>query len=557
MIPCALYLRYSSDRQNERSPEDQEAVCRPYMERSGFFVAAVYIDRAKSGASIHQRHDFQRMLADARSGLFKAVCAETTSRYGRDEEDRAAARKRLTFHGVAIMTPADGVVSRVMDGIKAVMDAQQLEDLKLMIRRGMAAVIRDGRHAGGFIYGYRTVPKLPDEARGDLEIIPDQADIVRRIFREYIAGKTPRAIAARLNAEGVPPPRKRYWRAGTINGHTRRKTGILQNEIYCGHVIWNRCHRVHDPDTGKRIWRYNPENLWQRGEMPALRIVSDELFQAAQVRRIERSKKHGRANEAPKRILSGLLRCGSCGAGMSKKDVDHGRPRIVCSQMREAGRCDNRRAYYLDDIERIVVGGLRDQLGTREAIEYFVERCNEERRNAASTGSDQRQVLTAKIETLDRQIGRAVAAIIAGRITDEEAGAHLPGLRHHRAAFAGELAALSTALQDARPQPTAVDAYLRDLAQLEASINAKLAVGIDDAARTIRGLIETVTIQPTPTGTIPGIVVKGALGSLLGLGSFPEGPCGGVKNGAGCPAYSITPTRRIEFTLTLGHRRAA
>ena len=172
MIPCALYLRYSSDRQNERSPEDQEAVCRPYMERAGFFIAAVYIDRAKSGASIHQRHDFQRMLADARTGLFKAVCAETTSRYGRDEEDRAAARKRLTFHNVAIMTPADGVVSRVMDGIKAVMDAQQLEDLKLMIRRGMAAVIRDGRHAGGAIYGYRSVPKLPGQPRGDLEIVP-------------------------------------------------------------------------------------------------------------------------------------------------------------------------------------------------------------------------------------------------------------------------------------------------------------------------------------------------------------------------------------------------
>jgi site-specific DNA recombinase len=535
MIPCALYLRYSSDRQNERSPEDQEAVCRPYMERTGFFVAAVYVDRAKSGATIHQRRDFQRMLADARTGLFKAVCAETTSRYGRDEEDRAAARKRLTFHGVAIMTPADGVVSRVMDGIKAVMDAQQLEDLKLMIRRGMAAVIRDGRHAGGFIYGYRTVPKRADEARGDLEIVPDQAEIVRRIFREYaIEQRNARAIATRLNAEGVSPPRGHYWRAGTVNGHARRKTGILQNEIYCGRLIWNRCFRVIDPDTGKRIWRYNPENLWQRGEAPELRIVSDDLFQAAQDRRFERSKKHGRANEAPRRILSGLLRCGSCGAGMSKKDGGyHGRPRIVCSQMREAGRCDNRRAYYLDDIEHIVVGGLRDQLGTREAIEYFIERCNEERRNAAADGGDRRQVLEAKIEALDRQISRAVAAIIAGRITDEEAAAHLPGLRQQRATLAGELAALSNAMRDAKPQPTAVDAYLRDLAQLEASINAKIVAGVDDAARTIRSLIETVTIEPTPTGTIPGIVVKGRLSSLLGLGSFPEGPAAGGKGGAG------------------------
>ena len=60
---------------------------------------------------------------------------------------------------------------------------------------------------------------------------------MRRIFREYIAGDTPRAIAARLNAEGIPPPRKYYWRASTINGHTKRRTGILQCELYIGRLI--------------------------------------------------------------------------------------------------------------------------------------------------------------------------------------------------------------------------------------------------------------------------------------------------------------------------------
>jgi site-specific DNA recombinase len=178
MIPCALYLRYSSDRQNERSPEDQEAVCRPFMEQRGYTVIAVYVDRAKSGASVHERHDFQRMLRDAKAGLFKAVFVETTSRYGRDEEDRAAARKRLTFAGVTIMTQADGVVSRVVDGIKAVMDAHQLEDLKTMIRRGMAAVIRDGRHNGGMAYGYKPIFGKP----GELAIVEDKAEIVRRNF---------------------------------------------------------------------------------------------------------------------------------------------------------------------------------------------------------------------------------------------------------------------------------------------------------------------------------------------------------------------------------------
>src|ERR1700677_4126702 len=81
--------------------------------------------------------------------------------------------------------------------------------------------------------------------------LPDEAAIVRRIFGEYIAGSTCRAIAGKLNAEKVAAPRGGYWRASTINGHTKRKTGILQCELYCGRIIWNRSYRVRDPDTGR------------------------------------------------------------------------------------------------------------------------------------------------------------------------------------------------------------------------------------------------------------------------------------------------------------------
>jgi hypothetical protein len=96
----------------------------------------------------------------------------------------------------------------------------------------MMGVVRDGRHPGGWTYGYRAIPGKP----GEPEIVATQAEIVRRIFREYVAGETPRSIAAKLNAEMVPPPRGTYWRGSTIGGHTKRKTGILQNELYCGRV---------------------------------------------------------------------------------------------------------------------------------------------------------------------------------------------------------------------------------------------------------------------------------------------------------------------------------
>src|SRR6202035_3053455 len=128
-----------------------------------------------------------------------------------------------------------------------------------------------------------------------------EAAIVRRIFQEYIAGATPRVIASALNLETINAPRKGFWRASTINGHTKRKTGVLQNAIYCGRLIWNRSYRVRDPDNGRGIWRYKPENEWHRAEAPELRIIDDDLFEQAQRLRAERARTVGGFRTRPKR----------------------------------------------------------------------------------------------------------------------------------------------------------------------------------------------------------------------------------------------------------------
>ncbi len=271
---AAIYSRFSSDLQRDRSIEDQVVLCREYAARNGYEIVAVFSDRAITGSSFVLRRGVQEMLRAARAGEFNFVIAESLSRLARDQEDAPAIRKRLEFAGVKIVTTADGVVSPLMHGLRTIIDSQYLDDLKSAVRRGMSGVIRDGRHAGGAIYGYRSVPGKP----GELEIVPEQAEIIRRIFREYVGGDVPRAIAGRLNGEGVPPPRKSYWRASTINGHTKRRTGILQNELYCGRLIWNRAYRVRDPDSGQRIWRYKAESEWQRSQAPHLLIVDEDLI---------------------------------------------------------------------------------------------------------------------------------------------------------------------------------------------------------------------------------------------------------------------------------------
>jgi site-specific DNA recombinase len=525
---AAIYARFSTDLQRDRSIDDQVALCREYAERNDYTIVTVFSDRAISGASIH-RSGLQELLRAAKAAALDFVIAESLSRFARDQEDGHGIRKRLEFAGVKMVTVADGIVSSLLHGLRTTVDSQYIEDLRASVHRGMAGVVRDGRHAGGRAYGYRPVP---GEA-GQLRIVTAEAEIVRRIFREYVEGRAPREIAARLNAEHVPPPRKGVWRASSIHGHARRKTGILQNELYRGRLIWNRTLFVREPDTRKRLSRVRPADEWQYSTAEHLRIVSDELFEAVQRRRAERTHAPARWRAVrPRRILSGLLRCGGCGGGMSRKDTSAKRPRVACTRMHDAGTCDNRRGYYLDHIERVVIGGLRDQLGTSEAIAYFVECYNAERQHKTAIGGSRRAALEKELAESDRRIDRAIAAIIDGRITEQEAAGHLPALRQRRHALATELAAIGNAGVIVL-RPAAVEIYLRDLQRLESVINADLAIGVDPAANAIRAMIETVTVVPAPAGEAPEIIVRGDLAGLLGFDKIQTGALQGGRVGSG------------------------
>ena len=148
-------------------------------------------------------------------------------------------------------------------------------------------------------------------------ILEAEAQVIRRIFQEYASGRAPREIAHDLNKERVSAPRGRAWNASTINGNLERAAGILQNELYVGRLVWNKVRMVKDPDTGKRLSRPNSRSDWQVAEVPYLAIVDPKLFTAAQQRKEERSRTHPSHQRRPRRMLSGLLRCGSCGSGMA------------------------------------------------------------------------------------------------------------------------------------------------------------------------------------------------------------------------------------------------
>ena len=89
---------------------------------------------------------------------------------------------------------------------------------------------------------------------------------------------SPKTIAKALNAEGMPGPIGTAWSPSTIHGHAGRGTGILNNELYVGRLVWNRQRYVKDPETGKRVARINPASEWITRTCPHLRILDDDAL---------------------------------------------------------------------------------------------------------------------------------------------------------------------------------------------------------------------------------------------------------------------------------------
>ena len=284
---ACIYARYSSDLQSDASIEDQIRLCSDKASAEGWKLGNCYTDAGISGASL-MRPGIQSLLSAAMNGEFDILIAEALDRLSRDQEDIAGIFKRMEFAGVKIITLSEGEISTLHIGLKGTMNAMFLKDLADKTRRGLRGRVEKGKSGGGLAYGYQVVKQFDangEAIKGDREIDEVQADIIRRIFREYgLENKSPKAIAAQLNEEGIPCPSGKSWGQSTINGNRKRGTGILNNELYIGRLIWNRQRFIKDPTTGKRVTRLNEPSEWIIRDVPEQRIVDSELWEAVKAR---------------------------------------------------------------------------------------------------------------------------------------------------------------------------------------------------------------------------------------------------------------------------------
>jgi site-specific DNA recombinase len=429
---AALYARFSTEKQSEASIDDQFRVCERLAERHSFGVVARYSDQAISGGTT-QRPGYQQLLRAARRHEFDAVIAEDTSRLWRNLAEQAPRLAELADLGIAVVThdlDTRHESADIMGAVGGAMASAYRKEIGRRTRRGLEGIARSGNSAGGRAYGYVSAAESMSHRR---EIEPIQAAIVREIFLNYGSGWSPRAIAAELNRRGVPSPgsvwnrqlrRKGGWMMSAIAGDPKRAIGILNNEIYIGRVVWNRVRWVRSAaDSSKRRCVVNPPSEWIVREDESLQIVPQPLWDAVkhrqaglQARRGERVKAGLAAAQArspgpgPRYLLSGLLKCGTCGASFVMADRAH----YACATRVHGGPdgCSNDyRAKRLPTEAGVLVGTKREMLAPDVVAEAKARIMR-----ALKAGRRRPAVDPKRLKQLEQQVMSLVDAIASGAL---------------------------------------------------------------------------------------------------------------------------------------------
>ena len=546
MQRAVIYARYSSENQREASIDDQIEVCNRLIERQGWQLTQIYADRSISGANAANRPAYQQMIADGDINAFDVIVAEAVDRLGRKLADVAALFDRLTYQGIKVYTVSTGEITTLQVGMLGTMAQMYLSDLREKTWRGQLGRVLQGKIPAGRAYGYDIIPSENPDQGGERRVNEIEAAVIKRIFTEYVSGRSARDIVKSLNADGIPGPDGGQWRDSTIRGQVRRGTGLLNNTLYIGKLIWNRVAYVKHPLTGKRQARVNAKEKWEISEVPHLRIVSDELWERAKARQTRMrtemaTKPNGNPLNGARRrqyLLSGVVVCGTCGSRYTIVGGDC----FGCSAYKHKGTCTNNLRIGRQVLEDRVLSGLKAKMMAPDMVEEFVRTYHEEIKRGAVEAEARLAQDKKQLAEAERKISSIVAAIEDGGY-NKTLKARLEELEAKKAEL--ELRLTGATSSPIRIHPKLSDLYRKKIEDLAASLNDE-TIRLD-AADVLRGLIDKIVL--TPEGEMLKAELHGDLVQILALAeegaTKANAPAGGrgvkpsVVAGARLPRESL------------------
>lgn len=319
-MKVAVYLRKSRADEQDESIDDtlhrhRETLLALARER-GDSVSAIY-EEVVSGDSLYSRPEMLRLLEDVSAGSYDAVLCMDIDRLGRGgmsdqgiilDTFKNSETKIITLRKVYDL---NNELDEEYTEFETFMARRELKLIKRRMQRGIRKTLDEGGYLANAPYGYR---KTVIDKRPSLEIVPEEAEIVRLIFDMYInQGVGTPTIAETLNAMGASPRRGTEFSRSTVRF-------ILRNPVYTGKVIWNRKQHIRKGRGGSEKNRtiYNPPDKWivTDGKHPPL--ISSELFEKAQ-KILDSNPSVARYEGKCQNPLAGLVYCSNCGQRMQRQ----------------------------------------------------------------------------------------------------------------------------------------------------------------------------------------------------------------------------------------------
>jgi len=413
----ALYARVSTTKQAEKnlSIPDQLRQIKDWCKREGHGIAAEYIEEGAS-ATDDRRQVFQRMISEACSGThaFDSIVVHSLSRFFRDLYEFVFYERKLNKAGVKIISitqqTGDDPAGEMARKIFSLFDEYQSKENAKHTLRAMMENARKGFFNGSTPpFGFKTeeVP-IPGNRGMKKRLVIDagEAEIVRKIFDLYLNGNKGQTlgmygVARYLNEKGIMF-RGDLWKSTRVNE-------LLKNSAYIGKYYFNR--KVNK--TGEK----KPEKEWILIKVDA--IIDEDVF-----RRVEGRRKARSPLNMPPRVVSspilltGLLKCGCCGAGMTLATGKGGRYRYYkCTTRIKKGIGCESQNIPMERLDNLVLTSLADKVFTTRRVGSMLKGLTEKMKKSRGGQTEKLKRLSRELDEVQKGTDRLYEAVEKGLLS--------------------------------------------------------------------------------------------------------------------------------------------
>lgn len=333
----AAYCRVSTELEEQQSSlELQMSAFREQIDaRPDWELAGIYADNGITGTQVQNRTEFLRMMEDCENGMIDYIITKSISRFARNTLECLSYVRHLKEMGVFVYFEKERLdtssgTSEMLLSILAAVAQEESRNISENIKWNQRKRFAEGKPKWSAVYGY--------DKDGELEYIinEEKAAVVRRIFAEYIQGKSLPEISRSLAKDGIVSPWGKVWTPTVLSK-------LLKNEKYCGDVLIQKSYTV-DHLTHKRVMNDQavvPSYFVRDHHKP---IVDRKTFELAQII-LSLKDRHKGATQYP---YYGRLFCPICGGKMIRSCIqEHGHPPVWrCSQENGSDQC---RSYFIKE----------------------------------------------------------------------------------------------------------------------------------------------------------------------------------------------------------------